>query len=334
MNIGLCAWSFTGKHREAGMAPDPHTPGGLLELARRSGLGSIEGASGWFEALDDGARARLRDDLGEIGVFVDTGGADYASDLTPLTRAVDAAVRVGATVVRTTVSRMLEGDRRALGREGMRAYLEALVEPLRRAAERAGSAGVALAVENHQDLCSWELAWLCERVGSAHLGVTMDVGNAYAVGETPAAFAQRVQPFLKHIHLKDYAIHPTESGYRLKRCALGSGIVDWPALLGWLDERCPGVEGCIELGATAARHVRLFEPSWWETYPERPFLPDAVAALGDLHRAARPPEEDWRTPHERQEPAAACAAYELEQLATSVAYLRRIGALAQAPPGA
>ena len=97
---------------------------------------------------------------------------------------------------------------------------------------------------------------------------------------------------------------------------------EWSAVLGELQ-----VEACIELGATTARHIRLFEPSWWETYPERPFIPDAIDALGDLQRAAQPPETDWRTPHEAGATADACAAYEIAQIEASVTYLKSIGAV-------
>lgn len=326
MKIGLCAWSFSGKHREAGREPDPHQPSGLLALAQQHGLASIEGSAGWFHSLSadevDAFRGQLAD--AGLGVFVDTGSSGYADDIEPLTSAIDAAGRVGAPVVRTTISGLLEGDRREFGAAGWRAYLESLVEPLGRASATAAAAGVAIGLENHQDICSHELAWLCAQVGSDALGVTMDVGNAYAVGETPVAFAERVRPFLKHVHLKDYTVHPSESGYRLKRCALGAGIVDWPAMIAWFDASCPQVAACIELGATTARHIRLFEPSWWQTYPERPFVPDAVEALGDLHRAARPVDEDWRTPHERDEAAAACADYETAQLAASVSFLNSL----------
>jgi sugar phosphate isomerase/epimerase len=326
MKIGLCAWSFTGSHRDAGLDPDPHTATGLLALSDRLGLDGVEGAAGWFDGMEEEALAAFRAELGERGIYVDTGGHDYAQDLSPLTAAVDTAVRVESTVVRTTISRLLEGDRRSLGKEGWREHLEGLVAPLKKAAARAADAGVVIGIENHQDICSHELAWLCEEVGSDALGVTMDVGNAYAVGETPSDFAQRVQPFLKHMHLKDYTVHATESGYRLKRCALGDGIVDWPAVLAWFDANCPGVAGCVELGATQARHIRLFEPSWWETYPERPFVPDTIRALGDLQRAVQPADVDWRTPHEAERPAGERAAYELEQIEASAAYLKSIGA--------
>lgn len=329
MKLGLCAWSFSGKHAEADARPNPHSWQGLLAMARTHGLASIEGASGWFESMSDEEIGAFRGELGDLGVFVDTGGHDYAVDHAPLTSAIEAAVRVGSPVVRTTISRLLEGDRRSLGRDGWHSHLEALIAPLKQAATQAGDAGVAIGIENHQDICSHELVWLCQQVGGEHIGVTFDVGNAYAVGETPAAFARRVGPFLKHVHLKDYTVHPSESGHRLKRCALGDGIVDWPAMLAWFDAECPQVQGCIELGATAARHICLFEPSWWETYPERPFVPDAVEALGDLQVAglANDGARDWRTPHEAGASASDCVAYEIDQMNTSVAYLKRIGAI-------
>ncbi len=45
MKIGLCAWSFTSAHREAGRAIDPHMPEGLMRLARDNGLPSVEFAA-------------------------------------------------------------------------------------------------------------------------------------------------------------------------------------------------------------------------------------------------------------------------------------------------
>ena len=298
MKVGLSAWSFSGLHPQARRGLDPRSLEGLLGLARRHGLAGVEGAPDWFEGMSPSERSLLRRRLEAEGLalYLDTGSDDYAGDLSPLTRALDLAADLGAPVVRTTVSRLLEGDRRALGRRGCQALLESLVEPLKRASAHAERVRVDIGIENHQDFCSRELAWLCGQVGSGRLGVTMDVGNAYAVGETCLDFARGVRPFLKHVHLKDYSVHAAESGYRLVRCALGDGLVDWPSMMDWFEAECPGVQECIELGATTARHIRLLEPDWWETYPDRPFLPGAVEALADLHRAARPPAEEWRTP--------------------------------------
>ncbi|HIC70404.1 MAG TPA: sugar phosphate isomerase/epimerase, partial [Candidatus Latescibacteria bacterium] len=183
---------------------------------------------------------------------------------------------------------------------------------------------IPVGMENHQDICSWELCRLCEQVGSPSLGVTMDVGNALAVGETCSSFARRVMPYLKHVHLKDYKVYPTSSGYRLKRCPLGSGVVDWPDMLGIFRDGAPRIEACIELGATTARHIRILEPDYWSTFPQRP-LEGVVDAIRTLHQASS--DGDWRTPHERGEDADVRSAYELDQLETSVSYLKEIGGL-------
>ena len=48
---------------------------------------------------------------------------------------------------------------------------------------------IDIGIENHQTFAR-ELLDFCKRIGS-NIGVTMDVANALAVGETPISFAQR-----------------------------------------------------------------------------------------------------------------------------------------------
>lgn len=323
MRFGLCAWSFSNAHARAGRSPDPMTAEGLAELATSRGLEAIEVAAAWFGQQPSaavqafGAQARARG----LGLVVDTGGEVPADIGASVAAALPVAADLGAGVVRTTISRCLEGDRSRFGFEGWKQHLEALVQPLKEAAARAADAGVAIGIENHQDICSWELVWLCEQVGSPQLGVVMDCGNALAVGEHPAAFAGRVMPYLKHVHLKDYVVHPSPAGWRFVRCPVGEGVVDFPDLVARFDAGAPGTLACIELGATSARHVRLLEAAWWETFESRPFE-ESLAAIRTLHAAEQPPGAEWRTPHERGEPPEALVAYELEQFDASVAFLR------------
>lgn len=320
MKIGLCAWSFTGAHREAGRAIDPHTPEGLTRLAKDEGLHSVEFAAQWLGDCSPEERAVFAEMCADLNLFLDTGGDDYAADIAPLRQAIETAHQTGARAVRTTVSRLVEGNRTEYGAEGMRAYIEALVQPFKEVMPLAEEYGIPVGIENHQDLCSWELLSLCEKVGSPQLGVTLDVGNALAVGEHPLSFAERILPILKHVHIKDYAVHPTPSGYRLRRCAIGDGVVNWPEIIALFNRTVPQVEGCIELGASVARHIRLLEADWWATFPERP-LDEAIHAIRTLHQAADDPD-DWQTPHERGASAAVRVAYELEQFERSVAYIR------------
>ena len=128
-------------------------------------------------------------------------------------------------------------------------------------------------------------------------------------------------PIIKHVHIKDYTVHSTPSGYRLKRCAIGDGVVDWPEIIALFDREVPHIQGCIELGASAARHIRLLEADWWATFPERPIY-ETINAIRTLHQAAGDPD-DWQTPHERDESADVRVAYELEQFERSVAYVKK-----------
>ena len=325
MKIGLCAWSFTGAHREAGQELDPFVPEDLAQMAIERKLQSIECSPGPLHEKKPAELAALVEFLTrhQLDIILDTGSDNYHQDIAPLRETLEMAHRVGAAVVRTTISSVLEGDRTAYGFQGWTEYLQGLVEPFKKVMPLAERFGIPVGIENHQDLCSWELCWLCEEVGSPMLGSTMDCGNALAVGETPLGFARRVLPILKHVHIKDYTAHPTASGYRFKRCAIGAGVVDWPGLFAVFAKGAPQVQACIELGASNARHIRILEEDYWSTYSPRP-VDETTAAIHILHQAARPIEEDWRTPHERRENARTQVDYEMEQLEASVEYLRGI----------
>ncbi|HLI01846.1 MAG TPA: sugar phosphate isomerase/epimerase family protein [Acidimicrobiales bacterium] len=320
MRFGVCAWSFSKAHHDAGRDIDPHTLAGLAELARGSGLSAVELSGAAIQDADPALVEELAAPDNGLTVIVDTGGEAPDQIAGNLDSALQAAALVHAPVVRTTISRCLEGDRSRFGLEGWREHLRELVVPLREAAKRAADQGTAVAVENHQDICSRELVQLCEDVDSPAFGVLMDCGNAFAVGETPAAFAERVLPYLKHVHLKDYVAHPTPSGWRLVRCPIGSGIVDFGQLVSRFDQAGLDLFGCIEIGATSARHIRMLEPEWWQGFDPRPWNENLDAIRG-LHAAQQPPESEWQTPHERGAEPDELVAYEMEQYEKSVAFV-------------
>src|SRR5690606_8959241 len=160
----------------------------------------------------------------------------------------DVGRRIGAGTVRTVIGgAKIGGDRRPLtGR--WQEFINDVRDKLARATESAEAANVNLAVENHQDLASEELLWLCESIGSDRFGITLDTGNPLATAEEPIDFFRRVVPHVKNVHLKDYWTWHTEEGYRLVRCPMGQGLTDFPALLEILAESAPEATLVIELG--------------------------------------------------------------------------------------
>ncbi|MBM3215890.1 sugar phosphate isomerase/epimerase [Candidatus Poribacteria bacterium] len=313
----LTGWMGKGTPHENPRPLDVH---GLMDLAEGSGLGGVEfpphmvpdKSDAGFDAL--GAELRSR---GLTPVFDGSNVLDPA-----LPEWVEAAHRVGSPTVRVVLSGILCGDRSPMAGKWQE-HLENAVWALRAAEPTARKLGISIAVENHQDADSRDLVWICEQVGSPHVGVNLDAGNALSVGEDPIEFAQRIAPYLKNVHLKDYLMFPTESGYRLVRCAVGDGVLDWRALFALFDREAPEATRNIELGAMKDRHIRLLEPSWWEHFPPR----DARTLLGPMRllmTQGQPADAEYRVPYDRGESLAVQEAYERDQFERSVRYLKSV----------
>jgi len=313
MRLGVVVYSFKEARGDAYA---------LMDRASAAGLRGVE-----FPPEDslpaatpqEFARARGYATERGLGIVADGGMIEEAS----LRRWIPQAAALGASVLRVIVSRVLGGNRRQMT-GGWRAHLEKARGALRAVRPLAEAHNVTIAVENHQDIASDELLWLCEEVGGRHIGITLDTGSTLAVAESPLAFARRVRPFVRNVHLKDYHVFLSPTGFRLSTCAIGDGVVDFPSLVGLFADQ-PDLPMSIELGARQARHVELLEDTWWTDYPPRR-VSDLLDALRVIVPPARRADEDYRIPHEREAPADVLRAYEIEEFERSVAYLKRVTA--------
>jgi sugar phosphate isomerase/epimerase len=318
MKLGLAVYGTTFMMGIHPRSTRPRiTASQLLEQATQYGLQGIELPLSLLEGEDAAALSRQAKARGQY-LVVASGGYDPK----PLKEAVEAAVRLGAPTVRTVVGGAdFGGDRRRMAGQWS-SFLEEVLSGLGEAARAAEQAGVVLAVENHQDLASEELLWLCREIGSPHFGITLDTGNPLATAEEPVDFARRLGPHLKHVHMKDYWIYMSDEGYRLVRCPLGQGVVDFAALLQVFAKYCPKVNMSMELGALEARHTRVLCEDYWQEYPQR-----SAAQLANLLRFAQAnarPTGDWRTPFEKNAPEEDIIAYEQRQFLTSLSYLQNL----------
>jgi 3-oxoisoapionate decarboxylase len=304
--VGLNPYGLT---HTLGLQGNPDGTGlpGFLAIAEEIGARVVELHQPWLERVDVAALAL------DGMVPVVSCGRDPAGD----DAAIDCAVALGARVVRMALTGVLQGDRHAVDWprivDGVRARLA-------RVAPRAAAAGVTIAIENHQDFTSADLMELCEEAGEA-VGITFDIGNAFAVGEAPLEFARTVAPRVRHLHLKDYRVQFTGEGYRLVRCAIGDGAVPFAELVRLFDR---DLTASLEPGALEARHIRLFTEAWWRGYP-----PVDARGLAAALRAAQVnrlgEDEDFRTPWERGVTGDELTRYELDMMRSSAANLRALG---------
>ena len=300
-------------------APTPLGLWGFVELARTTGARCIELDGRWLTALTEADVARLGESLKQSGMTIVCSDWLVQRPGETLEAAIRCARALGASLLRLHLTPVLEGARAALDTrwEQMLGHARAT---LKVEAHRAADVGLALAIENHQDLTSEELIDIaCESGGN--VGLVFDTGNPFAVGEDPIAFARRAATWIRHVHLKDYTAQFTSDGYRLVRCPIGDGCVPLKEIVEMLP---PDLTASIEPGALEARHIRLFAPGWWRGYPPRPAI-ELATALGRLQHRKLAEDADWRTPWERGVRGQPLVDYEMAQIRRSAENLKAIG---------
>jgi len=315
MKFGLTAYGtvfYMGLHPKA---ENPRiTALQQMKMAEEYGL---EGVELPYEILVDANLDEVREYARDHNLFINIAASGY--DPEHLKRVLQLGGNINALTVRTIVGGAdFGGDRRKMSGK-WQAFLHEILVSFQEAVKTAEEVGVHLTVENHQDLASEELLWLCETINSDHFGITLDTGNPLATAEVPMDFFRKMAPYIKNVHLKDYKIYWSEDGYRLARCPVGQGVIDFPPLFSLMEEVNPNITLSIEHGALEARHVRVLQEDYWTEYPERTAkqLTRLLRFVGD--RAFT--KGEWRTPYEKGESANAIATYEMAEMAIGMAYL-------------
>jgi sugar phosphate isomerase/epimerase len=316
MKVGLSVYGTTymmGIHPKSGRPRI--TAKQLMLQAVEAGLQGVEMPLTVLEGADIPAIVHY---AAKHHLYITVASGGYDPD--KLQVALNMAARLGAHTVRTVVGgASFGGDRRPMAGK-WQSFMQDVLLGLSKATRAAEHNGIVLALENHQDVASEELLWLCEQIGSSHFGITLDTGNPLATAEEPVDFAKRIIPYLKHVHLKDYWIYRSEEGYRLVRCPIGQGAVDFPALMELFSQHYPEMTMSIEVGALEARHTRVLEDDFWPEYPARS-ASQFAAVIRFVQANAKPPA-DWRTPYEKNEPESKIIAFENHQLLASIAYMQ------------
>jgi len=320
--LGLNPYGLTyhlGLQGAGGPRANPNGKGleGFVAIGAELKAKALEIFDPWLRALSDDELRALRDRLAGLGM---TPIVSWGLMMGPYESALRSARLIDAKIIRCGLTTVLCGDRHALGEKW-----QELVADVRRALSdhgpRAADEGRTLAVENHQDFGSEELAAFCE--STRGVGICLDAGNTFPVAEAPLDFARRVAPYVAHVHLKDYRVQFTDEGYRLARCAIGDGAVPLPAMLDVLAEHQPHLTAVLEPGALEARHVRFLKPEWWRGYPARS-APELAACLSAARVNRLPDDADYRTPWEKGDDGS-LEAYELAMIRRSAANMRAVG---------
>jgi sugar phosphate isomerase/epimerase len=169
---------------------------------------------------------------------------------------------------------------------------ETFIGHWREAAPRAEAAlrrhKLALAIENHKDWLTDELAALLRKIGSPHVGACVDFGNNLAFLEDPLATAEALAPFAVTTHGKDHLVARRDSGFDLADVALGDGVLPLPRIVKALRAKRPDAPLCLETMTRDPLEIPYREARYWSTMDRDPAKVSRFEAAFLKRPASRP----------------------------------------------
>ncbi len=289
--LGICTFSC---HRAWQAARDRSTPSpfddgpSFYDYARSLGADGVQTS---VATLDEVACSRLREHVektdgyyeGDIRLPRQEGEIEIFEREVKLTRAA------GGSVARTCLS----GTRRYETWKNLPEFKAFLadastrlmwVEPILK------RHGLKLAVENHKDLTSDELAKLMRSFSSEWIGVNVDTGNNLALLEDPYQAVVLLAPFAMSVHLKDMAVQPYEHGFKLSEVNCGDGFLDLPRMVAALSGSNRGIRYNLEMATRDPLLIPCLDVGYFATFPERkPTHLDTAMQLVKSNPPRQPP---------------------------------------------
>ena len=127
--------------------------------------------------------------------------------------------------------------------------------------------GIRIDLENHEDLTSYELIRLVDRIGPQFLGITLDVANLTVMGEAPVEGSLRLSPCVHLAHVKDIFLIPTEKGLMRQMRPAGEGVIDWETILPSVYGFDPNTRLLVE-DHKGQIQIDIHDQQWRNHYPE------------------------------------------------------------------
>lgn len=109
-------------------------------------------------------------------------------------------------------------------------------------------AAVTLALETYEQVPVRTLVDTVEAVNSPNLGICLDPANCVAALEHPTHTIDATAPYVRNIHVKDFAFSRKEGwvGFTLAGCPLGEGLLDYDYMIEVVRPGERGIDQIIE----------------------------------------------------------------------------------------
>ncbi len=267
----------------------------LPEFLKRGPLASLDhvkelGLGGLFfptvldmnPTLDKSALRDIRTKADELGLYLEAGVGKinpYCSAEAPefraigggdvilgFTRMIEASAAIGCRELWISPGNFKSEYRGRLANDRFRTdvtwdeQLLAIEKVLLKLTPVARANGVHLNMETHDEITSFEILRLIEKVGEDCMGIVFDTANGLQRGEHPVYVAKRVAPYVRQTHIKDaYVAHAT-GGLDFQTRPVGRGIVDFATIIPILAKAKPDLNLSLEVAASVEDKPRKANP--------------------------------------------------------------------------
>ncbi len=312
----------------------------LPEVKKRGPLASLDhvkelGLGGIFfstvldmsPGLDPGELRDIRARADELGLYLESGLGKinpYCSAEAPelraagdgdimagFTRMIEASAAIGCREMWISPGNFKPAFRGRLAADRFRTdvtweeQLLAMERVLLKLAPVARANGVHMNMETHDEITSFEILRLIDRVGDDCVGVVLDTANMLQRGEHPVFAARRVAPYVRQTHIKDAYVGRAPGGLDFQPRPAGEGIVDFAAILPILAEANPDLNLSLEINQSTAdkrrqahprQCIEIDDPAWRAGHPDLTAEElDAYLAMVDAcgRRVAAGEIPDW-----------------------------------------
>ena len=251
--IGLGTYAFFWQQSE--LAPERLDAFDMLRRTKELGVDLFQICDyPAIEAMSVEDLARLSDLAHELGMTLELGTKGVTPD--HLERYLHLAEALDVSLVRSMLFSPTSRPTLGEAEQQLGSVLEAY-----------DAAGVTIALETYEQVTSTDLVALVESVGHPRLGICLDPANAVAALENPRDVIDRTAPYVKNVHVKDFAFTRRGGwvGFTLEGAPLGTGLLDYDYLVQTVrpDERGINqiVEHWLPLHDTIEETVQL-ENNW------------------------------------------------------------------------
>jgi sugar phosphate isomerase/epimerase len=267
----------------------------LPEAKKRGPLASLDhvkelGLAGIFFStaldmspdLDRGLLREIRAKADDLGLYLESGigkinpycsaeepalrAAGGGDIIAGFTRMIEASAAIGCHELWVAPGNFKSEYRGRLANDRFRTdvtweeQLLGIEKVLRKLAPVARANGAHMNIETHDEITSFEILRLIEKVGADCVGVVFDTANGLQRGEHPVFAAKRLAPHIRQTHIKDAYVGRAPGGLDFQTRPVGGGIVDFAAILPILAEANPALNLSLEVAQSVADKPRKANP--------------------------------------------------------------------------